>query len=66
MSYPVNSVRMKGNSPVMGIYTTKDHINIEKQCIHTRYGQLRNRGLYQELTLDQQQSRKLKCELPLG
>ena len=33
----------------MGIYTTKDHANIQNQCTETRYGQLGNKHLHPAL-----------------
>ena len=36
VSYLINSNRWGTILPVMGIYTTKDHINIREQCTHSR------------------------------
>ena len=67
VSYPVRVYYYKSHRryypyyPVLGIYTTVDHINIRSQCIHTKYGQLLNFNLHPGITLDRHQSRPLKC-----
>ena len=40
LSYTISSVRMQGNQPIMGIYATKDDVNIKKQCPHTERSQM--------------------------
>ena len=49
--------------PLMGIYTTQDHINIREKCIDRPYGQLGNRNLHPGLTMNKHRSRPLTCEL---
>ena len=34
------------NYLILGIYTTQDHVNIEKNCTYRSYGQLRNRAMH--------------------
>ena len=48
--------------PVLGIYTTQDHVNIQKRCIERKYGQVGNRDLHPILELDHKMSRTLTCE----
>ena len=67
VTYPISSVRKQGIDPVMGIYTTNDHINIQKQCIHIRYGQLKNSFLHRPIRLDDSELKPPKClEQPQG
>ena len=47
---------------MLGIYTTRDHINIKKRCIYTRYGQLLNRDMHPALTINKHHSRPLTCD----
>ena len=44
----------------LGIYTTEDHVNIEKQCTESVYGQVRNRDLHLEIS-SSKYSRLLRC-----
>ena len=60
---PSSSIRILRRYPMIGIYTTQDHINIRKQCIYRPYGQLLNRDLHPELTMNQNRSAPLTCEL---
>ena len=53
VSYPESSVRRQGYNPLMGIYTTKDHVNIKKQCTQVSYGQLGNQNLHHRIRLDE-------------
>ena len=46
------SFKEQGHHPIFGIYTTEDHINIQKQCTYIDYGQLGNRNLHLRLTTD--------------
>ena len=50
--------------PILGIYTTKDHINIRSKCTHNQYGQIRNENLHPGITVDPSgvRSRTLNCE----
>ena len=57
--YPDNSTR---HHPILGIYTTEDHVNINKRCVYTTYGQLGNKDLHQGLTTDRSLSGPLKCD----
>ena len=59
VSYPISSVRMQGNYPFLRIYTTKEHVNIEKQCVQNLYGQLLNRDLHPALSTEQNHPGKL-------
>ena len=43
VSYPNSSDRI--HDPIMGIYTTHNHVNIKKQCSYVQYSQLGNRPL---------------------
>ena len=47
--YLQSSIKHKDRYPLMGIYTEYPKINIEKQCSHIRYGQLRNENLHPRL-----------------
>ena len=38
--------------PMIGIYTTPDHINIRRQCTEIHYGQVKNRNLHVRLRYD--------------
>ena len=60
---PGKFIRKSRRYPMMGIYTTQDHINIRKKCIHRPYGQLLNRNLHPGITMNQHLSRPLTCEL---
>ena len=63
--YPVDGYYENLNSwyfPVLGIYTTQDHINIRTECSLNIYGQLLNYDLHPSITLDRDASRTLKCE----
>ena len=59
--YPYYESVSSGDFPVLGLYTTEDHINIRSQCTHTKYGQLGNFNLHPSITLDRHESRPLKC-----
>ena len=59
VSYPE---RMQEYYPMMGVYTTPDHINIKNQCTRIEYGQLGNKNLHPGLTSDQNVSTPLKCD----
>ena len=48
--------------PILGIYTTEDHINIDKKCTETQYGQVWNRDLHPGLTVNRNDSNPLICE----
>ena len=61
--YPINSVRKQGNYPMMGIYTTGDHINIIQRCTHVDHGQFINRDMHPVITIAQNHSRSLRCEM---
>ena len=60
---PSNLVRKSRRYPMLGIFTTQNHVNIRKQCTRTPYGQVLNRYLHPGLTLDQNRSKPLTCEL---
>ena len=47
--------------PVLGIYTTKYHINIKKQCTHVRYGQLLNENLHLKMRKDRGHLKTPRC-----
>ena len=67
VSCPIVSTGTQTISPVMGIYTTEDHINIKKQCVHTKYGQLKNSNLHRPIRLDESELKPPKClEQPRG
>ena len=59
VTYAISSVRRQGIDPVMGIYTTKEHVNIQKQCVHIRYGQLKNSFLHRPIRLDNNNNNRL-------
>ena len=63
VSYPISSVMMPGNYPILGIYTTKEHVNIEKQCTQKLYGQLLNRELHHGITTEKDHSGKVSRTL---
>ena len=53
--YPPNHIPF----PVwIGIYTTRDHVNIKRQCTESVYGQVKNRDLHLEIGSPQ----NLKCD----
>ena len=56
------SSRLKGHYPMVGIYTTQDHINFKKQCTDRVYGQLGNEYLHPGITTDTDESRLLICK----
>ena len=67
VSYPISSVRKQGIDLVMGFYTTNDHIDIQKQCVHIRYCQLKNSFLHRQIRLDDSELKPPKClEQPQG
>ena len=47
--------------PMMGIYTTNNHVNIEKQCTYLRYGQLGNQNLHIRIRNDRSNFRNPRC-----
>ena len=64
VSYPEGSGRKQmHNNPIMGIYTTNNHINIKKKCVHFRWGQLGNTNLHPRIRLDKSDIRPPKCLL---
>ena len=46
IEYDVRFVSKLPTGLTMGIYTTQDHVNIQKRCTETRYGQLGNKHLH--------------------
>ena len=58
VSYPADTFHF----PILGIYTSPDHINIKSKCVRIRYGQLLNYNLHPGITLDRCASKPLKCE----
>ena len=48
--------------PIIGIFTTKRSVDIRRQCIHTRYGQLGNKLLFLTLVPYRGYSRSLTCD----
>ena len=63
VSYPDRLLGLYGKWPMMGIYTTQDHVNIRKRCTYFSYGQVGNRDLHPSLTFYLNYSRTLKCRL---
>ena len=62
--YPVDEYYENKHSsyfPILGIYTTQDHVNIRSHCTDINYGQLLNFDLHPSITLDRYASRPLKC-----
>ena len=51
VSYPNSSDRI--HNPIMGIYTTHNHVNIKKQCSYVQYSQLGNQVLHPTIRLDE-------------
>ena len=47
---------------MMGFYTTHDPVDIKKQCIHTRFGQLRNKLLFPTMGTNNGLARPLRCD----
>ena len=37
------------DSLMLGIYTTQDHVNMERKCTHKSYGQVRNTDMHHDL-----------------
>ena len=48
--------------PLFMIYTTQDHVNIEKRCFDKPYGQLANQNLYHVLQKETSVSRPMMCD----
>ena len=61
VSFPYRYIVQRRKYPLMGIYTTKDHINIKKQCTSIWYGQLVNENLHFRIRKDRGHLQKLKC-----
>ena len=59
VSYPDSFAK---TYPILGIYTTKSHLNLKRKCSMLRYGQLGNDNLHPGITLDRHESKPLKCE----
>ena len=59
VSYPDSFAK---TYPILGIYTTQDHLNLKRKCSMLRYGQLGNYNLHPGITMNQHESRPLKCE----
>ena len=34
--------------PILGIYTTQDHVNLKRNCTYRSYGQVRNTAMHQD------------------
>ena len=67
VSYPISSFQRHLIDPILGIYTTKDHINIKKQCTYVRYSQVGNGQLHPRIRLDDSDMGPPKClEHPQG
>ena len=50
------------SNPILGIYTTRDHVNIKQKCVIKRYGQLENKNMHPGITmLGSDLSRTLNC-----
>ena len=51
------------SNPILGIYTTRDHVNIKQKCVIKRYGQLENKNMHPGITmLGSDLSRTLNCD----
>ena len=61
VSYPIKSVGRKGTDPIMGIYTTQDHVNIKEQCTQIWYGQVRNKDLHFHIRREQDLRKMPRC-----
>ena len=63
VSYPISSVRRLGFDPIMGIYTTQDHINIKQRCVDSHHGQFRQIHLIPAIFVDHKDdSGRLSCK----
>ena len=51
----------QGHRPIIGIYTTQDHINIKKQCTNLEYGQLANENMHPKIRIDEGRSLTPRC-----
>ena len=60
-SYPESSVRRQGYNPMIGIYTTEDHVNIKKHCTQVSYGQVISTNLHRPIRIDESDIRPPKC-----
>ena len=60
---PNLSLTDQGHYPIVGIYTTHDHVNIKKQCTDIRYVQLGNYNRHPGITMDPGESRPLNCHV---
>ena len=58
--YPHNS---STPYPILGIYTTRDHVNVKVKCAFKRYGQLGNYNLHPGITMDLYESEPLNCHV---
>ena len=61
VSFPESSIRILGYNPMIGIYTTKDHVKIKKQCTYVPYDQLANGNLHRPIRLDESDIQPPKC-----
>ena len=63
ISYPANSTSKDGHHQIMGIYTTQDHTNLEKQCTDRNYGQFGNKCMHPGITVDLDYNTSLNCHV---
>ena len=61
VSFPYRYIVQRRKYPLMGIYTTKDHINLKKQCTSIWYGQLVNENLHLRIRKDRGHTQTPKC-----
>ena len=60
VTFPIRHVRKQDRNPLMGIYTTQNHIDIKRQCTYVAYGQLKNSNLFPRIQLDEADDRPTK------
>ena len=61
--FPSPGTTACGKWPILGIYTTQDHVNIKQRCSNISYGQLGNADLHPHLTTYLDYSKTLNCRL---
>ena len=59
---PVGTRRLTDDFPILGIYTTQDHVNVKMKCAFKRYGQFENGYLHPGIAMESYQSDPLNCD----
>ena len=62
VSFPISSIRLQDHCPLMGIYTTRDHVNLRKRCTERPHGQLGNEILHSGISTTDRLGSRLRCK----